>query len=266
MVCVRPLELGPVLVPCGRCLACRIARSKEWAERCLHELEFWKENSFVTLTYSDEHLPIGGNLVKSHLQLFIKRLRETIREEKRSLRYFACGEYGETYGRPHYHLILFGIGIRDKDIVCEVWPQGRVHMGTVTRDSCQYVSGYVMDKDSGKKDPLAHLHTVKPFQMQSQGIGKDWLDAHADQVLYDVGIRRNGKVEGMPRYYRKRLGDRLSQDDIDQRAKRRIVETRTTYEAHGLEDKRSVAEYERKKRAQREEELKSKQARKRKKI
>ena len=266
MVCVRPLKLGPVLVPCGRCLACRIARSKEWAERCLHELESWKESSFVTLTYSDEYLPIGGNLVKSHLQLFIKRLRETIRKDGRSLRYFACGEYGETYGRPHYHIILFGIGIRDKDIVCGVWPQGRVHMGTVTRDSCQYVSGYVMDKDSGKNDPLAHLHTVKPFQIQSQGIGKAWLDAHADQVLYDVGIRRNGKVEGMPRYYRKRLGERLSQDDIDQRAKRRIVETSETYKAHGLEDKRSVAEYERKRREQREEELKSIQARKRKKL
>lgn len=258
--------MGPVLLPCGRCLACRIARSKEWAERCLHELESWKESSFVTLTYSDEYLPLGGNLVKSHLQLFIKRLREAIREEGRSIRYFACGEYGEKYGRPHYHVILFGVGTGDKDIVCGVWPQGRVHMGSVTRDSCNYVSGYIMDKDSGKKDPLAHLHTVKPFQIQSQGIGRDWLDAHAEQVLYDVGIRRQGKVEGMPRYYRKRLGDRLSQDDIDQRAKRRIVETARTYEEHGLMDKRSVAEYERNARAQKEEELKSKQARKRKKL
>ena len=68
----------------------------------------------------------------------------------------------------------------------------------------------------------------------------------------------------MPRYYRKRLGEELSQDDIDQRAKRRIVETRESYEEHGIKDKRSVAEYERKRRGQREEELKSIQARKRK--
>jgi len=124
----------------------------------------------------------------------------------------------------------------------------------------------VLDKYSGKADPLAEKHSVRPFQIQSQGIGRDWLDKNAEQVLYDVGIRRNGKVEGMPRYYRKRLGERLSQDDIDQRAKRRIVETALTYEMHGLKDKRSVAEHERKCRAQKEEELKSKQALKRKKL
>lgn len=266
MVCVRPLELGPVLIPCGRCLACRIARSKEWAERCLHELESWKESSFVTLTYSDSHLPVSGNLVKAHLQGFIKRLREDLRKDGRSIRYFGCGEYGEKYGRPHYHAILFGIGCDDLPRLLDAWPSGWVHQGSVTRESCQYVSGYVIDKYSGKADPLANMHSVRPFQVQSQGIGRDWLDKNADQVLYDVGIRRKGKVEGMPRYYRKRLGDRLSQDDIDQRAKRRIVETALTYEQHGLKDKRSVAQHERKSRAQKEEELKSKQALKRKKL
>lgn len=262
MVCVRPIRVGPVLLPCGSCIGCRKARSKEWAERCLHELESWKESSFVTLTYSDEYLPLGGNLVKSHLQLFIKRLRETIREEGRSIRYFACGEYGKKYGRPHYHVILFGIGTRDKDIVCGVWPQGRMHLGSVTFASCRYVANYVLDKDSVKTDPLSGVHTAKPFQIQSQGLGRDWLDKNADQVAYDVGLREKGIVKGMPRYYRKRLGDRLCQDDIDQRAKRRIVETADDYKRHGLTDKRSVAEYERKQRAQREEELKSIQARK----
>ena len=43
-------------VPCGHCVACRIARSREWAVRLLHESEFWDEYCFVTLTYDDEHL------------------------------------------------------------------------------------------------------------------------------------------------------------------------------------------------------------------
>lgn len=266
MVCVKPIQMGPVLLPCGRCLACRIARSREWAERCLHELDSWKESAFVTLTYNDAHIPVSGNLVKAHLQGFIKRLRENLRQDGRSLRYFGCGEYGEKYGRPHYHIILFGIGPDDNARLLDAWPSGWVHQGSVTRYSCQYVSGYVIDKYSGKADPLAHLHSVRPFQVQSQGIGRDWLDKNAEQVMYDVGIRRNGKVEGMPRYYRKRLGARLSQDDIDQRAKRRIVEERLDYERHGIKDTRSKAEHERKRRAQREEELKHLQARKRKKL
>lgn len=254
--------MGPVLLPCGSCIGCKKARSKEWAERCLHELENSKESCFTTLTYSDENLPIRGNLVKSHLQGFIKRLREDISKDKRKLRYFACGEYGRRYGRPHYHVIFFGVGLFDSSIIEQAWGFGRVHIGSVTFASCRYVANYILDKDSVKTDPLSGVHTVKPFQIQSQGIGRDWLDAHAEQVLYDVGIRREGKVGGMPRYYRKRLGDRLSQDDIDQRAKRRIVETALTYERHGLKDKRSVAEYERKSRCQKEEELKSIQARK----
>lgn len=266
MVCVSPLKLSGVEIPCGKCLGCRIQRCKEWTERGLHELEAHKESSFVTLTYSDDYLPHHGNLVRSHLSLFFKRLREDLRKDGRKVRYFACGEYGEKYGRPHYHAIIFGIGVDDYERVREEWSSGMVYFGSVTRFSIQYVARYITDMYSGKRDPLAHLHSVRPFQVQSQGLGKEWLDAHKDQVLYDVGLRRKGKIEGMPRYYRKRLGEELSQDDIDQRAKRRIVETRECYEDHGMKDKRSVAEYERKRRDQRHEELKSIQARKRKKL
>lgn len=266
MVCVSPIKVSGVELPCGKCLGCRIQRCKEWTERGLHELDSHHESTFVTLTYSDDYLPTDGNLRKTHLSLFFKRIREVLRKDKRTLRYFACGEYGETKGRPHYHAIVFGIGIDDYETVREAWPNGLVYFGNVTRFSIQYVARYVTDMYSGKRDPLAHLHSIRPFQVQSQGLGKHWLDAHKEQVLYDVGLRRKGNVEGMPRYYRKRLGEELSQDDIDQRAKRRIVETREKYEEHGMTDKRSVAEYEGKKRAQRFEELKSIQARKRKKI
>lgn len=254
--------MGPVLLPCGSCIGCKKARAKEWAERCLHELESSEESCFATLTYSDEHLPLRGNLVKSHLQGFIKRLREDIAKDGKRLRYFASGEYGKRYGRPHYHIIFFGIGPKSRVDIEQAWGLGRVHIGSVTFASCRYVANYILDKDSVKTDPLSGVHTAKPFQLQSQGLGREWLDKNADQVLYDVGIRREGKVGGMPRYYRKRLGDKLCQDDIDQRAKRRIVEKAQTYEEHGLKDKRSVAEYERKVRAQKEEELKSIQARK----
>ena len=76
-------------VPCGHCLACRIARTREWTVRLLHESEFWEDTSFITLTYDDEHVPVtyyaedefgsarGGFTLRSRdLQLFMKRLRK----------------------------------------------------------------------------------------------------------------------------------------------------------------------------------------------
>lgn len=48
-------------------------------------------------------------LSKSHLQKFLKNVRTNLcRSFKRqcSVRYFACGEYGPTNFRPHYHVIL----------------------------------------------------------------------------------------------------------------------------------------------------------------
>ena len=59
-----------LLVPCGKCLACRIARRQEWSMRCLHELSSFDDAVFVTLTYDDDHLPPNGTLVVDDLQSF----------------------------------------------------------------------------------------------------------------------------------------------------------------------------------------------------
>ena len=63
MLCnVKPFLLktteGQIIeMPCGNCLACKIQRSREWAMRLLHELEYWEKATFITLTYAPEHLP-----------------------------------------------------------------------------------------------------------------------------------------------------------------------------------------------------------------
>lgn len=108
-------------VPCGRCVGCRLERSRQWAIRCVHEASLHEENSFLTLTYSPENLPSNGSLVKHDLTLFFKRLRKAYSDKK--LRYFACGEYGEQFDRPHYHVILFGLDPRvERKKLCLVKP------------------------------------------------------------------------------------------------------------------------------------------------
>ena len=113
-----------VEIPCGKCEGCRIARSREWANRCMMELEYHDSAYFLTLTYDEEHVPRHWyadpetgeamqslSLEKRHMQLFWKRLRKAFPDDH--IRYFMCGEYGSTTFRPHYHAIVFGLHLHD---------------------------------------------------------------------------------------------------------------------------------------------------------
>ena len=71
----------PVLIPCGQCVGCRLERSRQWAMRCMDEAQMHKENSFITLTYDNAHLPEDGQLIKRDLQLFFKRLRKDVKKK-----------------------------------------------------------------------------------------------------------------------------------------------------------------------------------------
>lgn len=113
-------------IPCGRCIGCRLDRSRQWADRCMLELMYHERACFITLTYDDYHVPrrfygdsrYGGalpclTLSLRDLQLFFKRLRKRFPECV--VRYFGCGEYGPRTLRPHYHVILFGIDFDDRE-------------------------------------------------------------------------------------------------------------------------------------------------------
>uniref|UniRef100_A0AAU8B8D0 Replication initiator protein n=1 Tax=Dulem virus 113 TaxID=3145590 RepID=A0AAU8B8D0_9VIRU len=115
-----------IRLPCGRCIGCRLEYSRQWANRCLLELEYHKEACFITLTYDDDHIPISWysdpatgeampalSLRKRDFQLFMKRLRKALGDVQ--IRFFAAGEYGKLTFRPHFHAIIFGW--KPKDLV-----------------------------------------------------------------------------------------------------------------------------------------------------
>lgn len=113
-----------IQIPCGSCIGCRLDYSRQWADRCLLEMQYHRSSYFVTLTYDDFHTkksyycPDDDNgcavpvptLDKRDLQLFFKRLRKATGQD---IRYFAAGEYGSTTARPHYHCIIFGLELND---------------------------------------------------------------------------------------------------------------------------------------------------------
>lgn len=152
-VVFRKSEVGTedyrkIELPCGKCIGCRLDKSREWAVRCVHEAQMHHYNSFITLTFCDgehhgcEH-EISDQLIslrKRDFQLFMKRLRkEAYKQEKEyqkglkdgknpnddcrtilstggRIRYFHCGEYGSQLQRPHHHACLFGCDFSDKTL------------------------------------------------------------------------------------------------------------------------------------------------------
>lgn len=102
-----------ITLPCGRCIGCRLERSRKWAMRCVMEASLHDANSFITLTYDNDHVPSDMSLRPKDLQDFFKRLRKRIGVP---IRYFACGEYGEHTQRPHYHAIIFGYQFEDREL------------------------------------------------------------------------------------------------------------------------------------------------------
>lgn len=91
--------------PCGKCLACLTTRRYEWASRLMLEATAHEKIQFVTLTYSEQHLPDSASELKRHFQNWRKALT---RVDGHAPRYYACMEYGTLYGRAHWHVILFG--------------------------------------------------------------------------------------------------------------------------------------------------------------
>lgn len=205
-------------VPCGQCIGCRLAHSKEWAIRCMHESKMHESSYFLTLTYDNEHLPVDMSLDRPHFTRFLKRLRKRFG----SFRYFACGEYGEINLRPHYHAIIFGIDFPDKVIhsrsrnltlwrspaLEELWQDGFSTIGSVTFESCAYVARYVTKKVNGSQKSEHYGDRSPEFSAMSlkPGIGYSFLVKYLDDIYNtDTVILRNNMKCKPPRYYDKCL-------------------------------------------------------------
>lgn len=232
----------PMIVPCGQCIGCRLERSRQWAVRCVHEASCHDENSFITLTYSSEHLPEFGSLRKRDVQLFLKKLRKwSYKNFDRGFRYYYCGEYGEGFGRPHYHLCIFGLGFPDRYLwrktqngclvyrspsLEKLWTLGQSEIGSVTFESAAYTARYIMKKRLGKDassyydfvDDNGEVHERLPeFTDMSRrpGIGFDWYSRWCDDVYPSGYLVVNGVKCRPPRYY-----DLLLEADCDKEFRR----------------------------------------------
>lgn len=215
-------------LPCGKCLGCRADRATQWAARCEHEASQFQNNAFVTLTYDEKNLPAENHLVPAHLTDFLKRLRSHAhrhrsdfnRDERRNIRYFACGEYGEANQRPHYHAILFNCGFRDptrvtstlyqSDTLSALWGHGLARYGPATPAAANYIAQYSLKKQGAGDFDADGVWRPAPFLRMSlrPAIGADWLDTYHEELRHGTLVGKDGHERPIPRYYLKRLKDR----------------------------------------------------------
>lgn len=220
-----------------------MARSRDWATRIYHEAQLHDDNSFVTLTYSAEHLPDDVSVSVRHLQLFMKRLRKRVG----SVRFFGCGEYGEQNMRPHYHVIVFGHAFPDRTLWRKtpsghltyrspslelLWTYGHSEIGDVTHQSAGYVARYCLKKVNGPAAD-AHYRSINPItgelvQLRPEficmsnrpGIGSAWYDQYSADAFPSDFLVVDGQKVPVPRYYAKKLKEVDDQMEIEVKAAR----------------------------------------------
>lgn len=215
-----------VVIPCGKCIGCRLDYTLTWSLRLMQELSFYQDAIFATFTYENE----PDQLVYSDFQKFFKRLRKYVAREQNitvpDLKYYVCGEYGDRYGRPHFHAIIFGLWPSDgivfnrndqgdwmyvSPVLEKLWSHGFVKYGRVSFNSCSYVAGYIRKKLYGEMANQLYVDVETgelrraPFAFGSKGIGKRWIEKYWSDVTRLGYMRYLGKVAPLPRYYEKYL-------------------------------------------------------------
>lgn len=230
-------------IPCRQCTGCRTEYARQWAMRLTLEQEMWDNNIFITLTYDNDNLPEHNTLVKKDFQLFMKRLRKNKSASKQNpIRFFHAGEYGEKFGRPHYHAILFNTNFSDREALeghkslttsktlDTLWGKGFASIGDVTFQSASYVAGYIqkkingpMEKNINPETGLRHYEIMtadgeiitrqKEYSTMSRnpGIAGNWLTLHHTDVYPSDNIHINGMKMKPPKYF-----DRVFEHDLIQ--------------------------------------------------
>lgn len=267
MLGLKFMKQNETTVPCGKCLACQIRKRKEWTTRLSLESNHYQDCCFITLTYDDDNIPMtddrplksrgdindsslktvdrGLNCGLSHrtllpydVQCFIKRLRRHLEYQPKHskikrdfvdtpIRYYAVGEYGSKFGRPHYHLMIFGWCPSDMEFfkvmnghavsrssqIEKLWKYGFSTVEPVAGGIAKYCSRYVTKKFAriSSDDPFA-ASVCPEFYLQSVregGIGAKWFDDNYEQMFErGYAIIKTGKIyfkQSIPSYFYNRL-------------------------------------------------------------
>uniref|UniRef100_A0AAU8B2R1 Replication initiator protein n=1 Tax=Dulem virus 253 TaxID=3145730 RepID=A0AAU8B2R1_9VIRU len=208
-------------VPCRQCMCCRL--KKVQSLRMMSDLYLYDRYmngqgaSFVTLTYSDNFIPLNNSgvitLRKSDFQKFNKRFRINLMRNNLNIPYkfIACGEYGGKLSRPHYHIIMLGI---TQAIANEFVPLSWNHIengisdiGSLAQGGLNYVLKYCTKTSLGKdaKKIYDDNNVERPFICHSKSLELDYFERNLQEIEdNNFALRHKGKLVSLPNYYRKK--------------------------------------------------------------
>lgn len=239
---INPLTHRNMLVPCRKCIQCRIAQRSPWELRLRHELQRHSYiGSFVTMTYSDDRYDVRRGLNYDHL----KNYWDSLRKHGYKFTYYCVGEYGSQTARCHYHALLFGIDPSERYNLFQLWNKcyyPRFTATQITSGRIRYTLKY-MDKETCTFSDWSNLHPDKCkflyhsdsgvmfFQPQGVCRPRAWLskglgsaDVPEDmRSTYFNGRIRVGQSEFMPSHY---YQDCISRNDIYYQYQRQFFNAR----------------------------------------
>ncbi len=186
---------------CGHCEECRFEKQNDITNRALLEASVSKFALFVTFTYDDK---FNDDLLhRDHLRDYLRSLRSHFRKSKfdflnnLSFQYIACGEYGKTTNRPHYHILLLFDNYIPRtsfksflNILKSLWKYGYITDVQLCRNiaaSSRYICKYI-----GKQSFISGLKEQddidKPFLLLSRrpalGCSPGVLSQYMDSILH----------------------------------------------------------------------------------
>lgn len=246
MACSRPFtkrvhfkyagEFVDYQIPCGYCLNCRIDQRDMWTDRFEMELQqTGLRSAFVTFTYADcnlppnsrmfgpeAHLPVNASLCRKDFERFIDRLHYKVNllaannvlppKCSKDFKFIAVGEYGDKFGRPHYHMIVSGLDFHDcKPLFNACWKKGLVDSLPILNGGIRYVLDYLDKQCFGSEINSKYIENglEPPFHSRSVGIGRSYFlsDPVRLKLLSETGtyVWRK-KTRPLPVYYKHLVG------------------------------------------------------------
>lgn len=222
-------------VPCGFCLNCRVDRQNSLIDRAEYELFQSKCGAFVTFTFDDYHLlpyqfidSKSGKLTatldrkcgKDFLNRLNKNIHKFVEENKRkgvdvtplcnpNYKYILTGEYGDKFGRPHFHCIFFGLDYAFcKRLFWQSWKQGSIQVDPVRQGGIKYAVKYISTQEFGdyafyKYD---YHHLQRPYSVHSAGLGVGLYTSQMRYIRENNGCYRwHNTDRPVPSYYKNKF-------------------------------------------------------------
>lgn len=227
------LEFEPYQVPCGWCVNCIQDKINYISDRAKWELCHRLSGAFVTFTYDDTHLltnclPTGYeyedlpriihekefSVRKRDVQKFINTIRTSIKSYNKEhpddikfnnvlcqpdFSYIYCTEYGDCFGRPHVHVLFFGLDFAYcKKLIFEKWKFGLIDVLPILDGCINYVCKYMSKQVHGALayEMYDSKGLERPTLRMSVGFGKGLISNTQDIKSHNMtyacgrGLRR----------------------------------------------------------------------------